>query len=137
MKKGTILIISIITLILTFVIAEIFSIYHFGSVPTLLTSLYLISIFAMLEYLAISITYIVRRLIKKEKLKIKNIIGLILLFVALLLVLLYLVVLDVDYLHWYMNSAPFYINVIVRSVEFLIPSIILIVIGIILLKKKK
>lgn len=136
MKKGTILIISIITLILTFVIAEIFSIYHFGSVPTLLTSLYLISIFAMLEYLAISITYIVRRLIKKEKLKIKNIIGLILLFVALLLVLLYLVVLDVDYLHWYMNSAPFYINVIVRSVEFLLPAIVLILISILLIKNK-
>lgn len=137
MKKRTLLIINITTLILTFVFAEIFSIYHFGSIPTLLTSLYLISIFAIMEYLAISITYVIRRLIKKEKLKIKNIIGLILLFVALLLVLLYLVVLDVDYLHWYMNSAPFYINVIVRSVEFLIPSIILIVIGIILLKKKK
>ena len=58
-------------------------------------------------------------------------------FVALLLVLLYLVVLDVDYLHRYMNSAPFYLNVIVRSVEFLIPSIILIVIGILLIKNKK
>ena len=136
MKKGTILIISIITLILTFVIAEIFSIYHFGSVPTLLTSLYLISIFAILEYLAISITYIVKRVIKKEKLEIKKIIGLVLLFVALLLVLLYLVVLDVDYLHWYMNSAPFYLNVIVRSVEFLLPAIVLILISILLIKNK-
>jgi hypothetical protein len=36
-----------------------------------------------------------------------------------------------------MNSAPFYLNVIVRSVEFLIPSIILIVIGILLIKNKK
>lgn len=137
MKKGIIFIISFITLTLTFVLAEIFSVYHFGNLPTLLTSLYLISIFAILEYLAISITYIVGRLKKKEKLEIKKIIGLILLFIALLLVLLYLVVLNVDYLHRYMNSAPFYLNVIVRSIEFLIPSIILIVIGILLIKNKR
>ncbi len=137
MKKGTIIILSIITLVLTFIFAEIFSIYHFGSVPTLLTSLYLISIFAIFEYLSISITYIVRKLIKKEKLETKKIIVLILLFVALLLALLYLVVLDVDYLHWYMNSSPFYLNIIVRSVEFLLPSIVLIIIGIFLMKRKK
>ncbi len=137
MKKGTIIILSIITLVLTFIFAEIFSIYHFGSAPTLLTSLYLISIFAIFEYLSISITYIVRKLIKKEKLETKKIIVLILLFVALLLALLYLVVLDVDYLHWYMNSSPFYLNVIVRSVEFLLPSIVLIIIGIFLMKRKK
>lgn len=69
MKKEIILILSIITLILTFVIAEIFSIYHFGSEPTLLTSLYLLSIFAILEYLSISITYVIRKLIKKEKIR--------------------------------------------------------------------
>ena len=137
MKKRTIIILSIIILVLTFIFAEILSIYHFGNVPTLLTSLYLISIFAIFEYLSISITYIVRRLIKKEKLETKKIIGLILLFVALLLILLYLVVLDIDYLHWYMNSTPFYLNVIVRSVNFLLPSIVLIVIGIFLMKIKK
>ena len=137
MKKGTIIILSIITLVLTFIFAEIFSIYHFGSAPTLLTSLYIISIFAIFEYLSISITYIVRKLIKKEKLETKKIIGLILLFVALLLALLYLVVLDVDYLHWYMNSSPLYLNVIVRSVEFLLPSIVLIIIGILLIKNKR
>lgn len=61
MKKRTIIILSIIILVLTFIFAEIFSIYHFGNVPTLLKSLYLISIF---EYLSISIIYIVRKLIK-------------------------------------------------------------------------
>ena len=137
MKKGTITILTIITLVFTFIFAEIFSIYHFGSVPTLLTSLYLISIFAIFEDLTISITYIVRKLIKKEKLEIKKIIGLILLFVALLLVILFLVVVNVDYLHWYMYSSPFYLNVIVRSVQFLLPSIVLIVIGILLMKNKK
>ena len=137
MKKRTIIILSIIILVLTFIFAEILSIYHFGNVPTLLTSLYLISIFSIFEYLSISITYIVRKLIKKEKLETKKIIGLILLFVALLLILLYLVVLDIDYLHWHINSAPFYLNVIVRSIELLLPSIILIVIGINLIKRKK
>ncbi len=62
MKKRTIIILSIIILVLTFIFAEIFSIYHFGNVPTLLTSLYLISIFAIFEYLSISITYIARKL---------------------------------------------------------------------------
>ena len=136
MKSRVIIIISIISLIFTFVLAELFSVYHFGSVSTLLTSLYLISIFAIFEYLSISITYIARKLIKKEKLETKEIIGLILLFVALLLILLYLVVLDIDYLHWYMNSAPFYLNIIVRSVEFFLPSIILIGISILLIKNK-
>lgn len=69
MKKRTIIILSIIILVLTFIFAEIFSIYHFGNVPTLLTSLYLISIFAIFEYLSISITYIARKLIKKRKVR--------------------------------------------------------------------
>lgn len=137
MKKRTIIILSIITLILTFIFAEIFSIYHFGSIPTLLTTSYLIIIFSIFEYLLISITYVIRKLIKKEKIGIKKIIGLILLFIALLLVVLFLVVVNADYLNWYMYSSPFYLNVIVRSVEFLLPSLILIVVSIILLKKKK
>ena len=130
----------VVSLVITFSLNKIYFLYlsfFSDKVSIGSTSLYLISIFAILEYLAISITYIVKRVIKKEKLEIKKIIGLVLLFVALLLVLLYLVVLDVDYLHRYMNSAPFYLNVIFRSVEFLIPSIILIVIGILLIKNKK
>ena len=51
MKKEIILISSIVMLILTFMFAEIFSIYYFGSVPTLLTTLYLISIFSILQRL--------------------------------------------------------------------------------------
>ena len=136
MKKRNILIGSIISIIITFIFAEIFSLYHFGSVPTLLTILYLISIFSMFEYLLISTTYVIRKLIKKEKLEIKKIMGIILLFVALLLVLLFLIVVNVDYLHWYMYSSPFYLNVIVRSVEFLLPAIVLILISILLIKNK-
>lgn len=73
---------------------------------------------------------------KKTKLSIKEIIGRILLFVALLLVLIFLVVLHIDWLQWYAYSSPFYLDVIYRSVEFLIPSIILIVISIVLLGKQ-
>lgn len=54
MKKGIIIILSIIVLIITFGFTELFSIYRFGSVPTLLITLYLISIFAIFEYLFIS-----------------------------------------------------------------------------------
>lgn len=137
MKKGIILILSAIALIISFVFAELFGIYHFGSLPTLLTSIYLVSIFAIFEHLFISIGYIVRKIIKKEKIEIKNILGLILLLFALLLILSFLMVIELDWLNWYAYSSPFYLNVIVRSVQFLLPSIILIIVGIVLIKKKK
>ena len=136
MKKRKILILTILTLVLTFIFAEIFSIYHFGSLPTLLTSLYLISIFLTFEYLSISLTYVIRKIIKKEKLSFKKILGLIFLFIALLLVLIFLIVLDFDYLNWYAYSSPFYLNVIYRSIEFLVPSIALTIFGILLIKIK-
>ena len=138
MKKTlTIIGITIISLVLTFFFTEIMSIYHFGTLPTLLTTLYLISMFSIIEYLLLSIYYIVKKLIKKEKLNKKIIISLVLLFISLLLILGYLLILDIDYLHWYMYSPPFYLNVIVRSLEFLLPAIILIIISIILIKKSK
>ena len=137
MKKRTIIILSVITLFLTFIFAEIFSIYHFGSVPTLLTSLYLISIFSIFEYLSISLTYVIGKIIKKEKISFKKIIGLILFFIALILLLIFLIVLDFDYLNWYVYSSPFYLNVIYRSIEFLVPSIVLTIFGVLLIKNKK
>ena len=136
MKKRNIFILSVIAIILTFVIADLFSVYSFGTVPTLLTSLYLFSLFSILEYIFISGSYIFNKIYNKEKIFIKKIIGLILLFIALMLLFLYLVVVNVDYLHWYMYSSPFYINVIIRSVEFLLPSLILIGISIFLFRKK-
>ncbi|MBQ2909220.1 MAG: hypothetical protein IJE53_00265 [Bacilli bacterium] len=138
MKKNlTIIGITILSLVLTFFFTEIMSIYHFGTIPTLLTTLYLISMFSIIEYLLLSIYYIVKKLIKKEKLNKKIIISLVLLFISLLLILGYILILDIDYLHWYMYSSPFYLNVIVRSLEFLLPAIILIIISIILIKKSK
>ncbi len=133
--KIRLVIISIISLILTFVFAELLSLYHFGSIPTLLTSLYLISMFAIIEYLFISITYIIKKIVKKQKIGVKKIIGLFLLFIALLFILSFLIVVDIDWLNWYVYSSPFYINVIIRSVDFLFPAIILIVISIVLMKK--
>ena len=131
------LISSIISIIITLFLGEILSIYSFGSVPTLLTFLYLISMFSIINYLIIVGTYIVKKIIKKEKISLKKIIGLILLFVSLVLVLYYIIVLNIDYLNWYVNSAPFYFNVIFRSIDYLIPSIIMLIIGIKLINKKE
>ncbi len=135
--KKTIFILSIIALITTFIFAETFSIYHFGTPLTVLTTLYLISLFAILLYLLFFIVYIIRKSVKKEKIEIKKIISLVLLFVSLLLILSFIITINVDHLHWYFNSSPFYVNVIVRSIEFLLPSIIFIIISMLLKNNKR
>lgn len=133
-KKITIL--SIVSIILTFIFAEIFSIYHFGNIPTIITTLYLISIFFIFEYLIFSITHIIRKIIKKEKLKTKMIMGLIFLFIALILILWFVIVINIDWLNWYAHKTPFYINVIIKALKYLLPSMILIIISIKLLRNK-
>lgn len=130
------LICSLIALVLTFFLGEILSIYSFGTIPTVLTSLYLISMFLILDYLLICGVYIISKLVKKEKIGIKKIIGLILIFIFLILVLYYIIVLNIDYLHWYVNSSPFYFNVIFRGIEILLPGIIMFIIGIFLIRKR-
>ena len=130
------LICSLIALVLTFFLGEILSIYSFGTIPTLLTSLYLISMFLILNYLLICGVYIISKLVKKEKIGIKKIIGLILIFIFLILVLYYIIVLNIDYLHWYVNSSPFYFDVIFRGIEILLPGIIMFIIGIFLIRKR-
>ena len=137
MKKRNILIGTIISIIITFIFAEIFSIYHFGDIPTLLTSLYLMSLFSIFEYILLSLAYIVKKIISKEKIKIKEIIGRILLFIALILILFFVIVINIDWLNWYAYSTPFYINVIVKSVKYLLPAIVLMIVGIYLLRKNK
>lgn len=72
----------------------------------------------------------------KKKMKMKKIIGLMFLFFSILLFFLFYIVLEADYLNWYMYSSPFYLNVIVRCIEFILPGIISLIIGIILLKKE-
>ena len=137
MKKYSVLISTIVSVIITFIFAEIFSLYHFGNIPTLLTTLYLITIFSMFEYILLFILFIVKKKKNKQKIKRKEIFGRILLFIALLLIFGFIVVLNIDWLHWYAYSSPFYINVIVRSLEFILPAIINIILGIVLLKNEK
>ena len=137
MKKYSVLISTIISVIITFIFAEIFSLYHFGTIPTLLTTLYLITIFSIFEYILLFILFIVKKKKNKQKIKRKEIFGRILLFIALLLIFGFIVVLNIDWLHWYAYSSPFYINVIVRSLEFILPAIINIIVGIVLLKNEK
>ena len=130
--KKSILISTLISIVLTFVFSEILSIYHIGTIPTLLTTLYLIAMFLIFEYIFIVASYLIKNI---NKINIKKIIGLILLFISLLLILLFVIIINVDYLNWYQYSSPFYINVIVRSLEMLLPSLILIISSIVLLKK--
>lgn len=130
--KKSILISTLISIVLTFVFSEILSIYHIGTIPTLLTTLYLIAMFLIFEYIFIVASYLIKSI---NKINIKKIIGLILLFISLLLILLFVIIINVDYLNWYQYSSPFYINVIVRSLEMLLPSLILIISSIVLLKK--
>lgn len=137
MKKSIGLFSSVIALILTFIFAEVFSLYHFGSVPTFLTVLYLISLFSVFDYILLSIVFIIKKIISKQKISGKEILGRILLFVSLILILGFIIVIDIDCLNWYAYSSPFYLNVIVRSVQFLLPSILFIIIGIVLIRKKK
>lgn len=136
MKRIFILVETIIlSLIITFLFAEIFSLYHFGDIPTIITLTYLITLFCIFEYTLLSIIYIIRKKVKKEKLSVKKIVGIILLFLALMMILGFVIILDIDWLNWYAHSSPFYINVIVRSTEFLLPSVVLIIVSIRLLKK--
>lgn len=130
--KKSILISTLISIVLTFVFSEILSIYHIGTIPTILTTLYLIAMFLIFEYIFIVASYLIKNI---NKINIKKIIGLILLFISLLLILLFVIIINVDYLNWYQYSSPFYINVIVRSLEMLLPSLILIISSIILLRK--
>lgn len=137
MKKSLILLLSIIALLFTFILSNLFSIYHLGSTPTLLTSLYLTSIFIIFDYLLIFITYIIKKLVKKEILDIKRIMAYILLLVSLSLILSFVISTYTDYLTRYEPTKPFYLNVIKRIIEFLLPSIITFIISVILLKRKK
>lgn len=133
MKKKFIIMLSIISLILTLFISEILSIYHIGSIPTILTSLYLIFIFSIFEYINLVGYYIFKN---KMNIKLKKIVGLILLFISIILFFLCIIVLEIDYMHMYMYSSPFYLKIIGRCVEFVLPGIISLIIGIILLKKE-
>lgn len=68
----------------------------------------------------------------------KKIISYIFFTIALVLILYCYIVLRLDYLNNYIfGSAPFYAYILVRSIEFILPAILCIVIGIVLIKKSK
>lgn len=127
----------ILSMFVTLFIGDIFSLYHFGSVPTITTIAYLISLFCIIVYIFLSVIYVINKKKNKEKIEWNTIVGLILFFVALMMILGFVVILDIDWLNHYLFSSPFYINIIVRSLEFLLPAIVLIIVGVFLLKKKK
>ena len=130
---------AILSLIITFIFAETISLYHFGTTPTFTTFTYLLFIFCFITYILLSLIYIISKKIKKEKIGIKKIISLILFFISLMLILGFVVILNLDRITYYPmgNSAPFYVFILVRCLEFLLPSIILIIVGIVLLLKNK
>lgn len=140
MKKILIILGTVIlSILLTFFLGENLSLYHLGTTPTTLTCIHLISLFAILEYIFLVICYIFTKIIKKEKIGIRKIISLILFFISLILVLNFILMIDVDWLRYKNigNSAPFYTFILVRCLEFLLPSIITNIISIVLLKKDK
>lgn len=126
----------IISLLLTLLISDILSLYQIGSVITRTTSIYLISLFSVITYTLLLLIYIFYKKKNKEKIGKKKIISIILLSISLILILSFIVILNIDYLNYYTytTSSPFYAYIIVRSIEFLLPSLILLTV---LLNKKQ
>ncbi len=130
MKKKTFLILSLIALISTFIFAAM-------NTPSPLTILSLISIFLTFEYFFLLLSYFVNKFVQNKKIRLSQIIGLVLPIISIVLILLFSIILNYDYLIWYAYSTPFYINVLTRSIEFLLPAIIIIIISLLLIKISK
>lgn len=62
----------------------------------------------------------------------------ILYILSIILVICFIIYLIIDYFNYdsIITSAPFYVNIIIRLLEFILPSIILFIIGFILKNKK-
>ena len=129
----------IVSLILTFVLAELLSLYHFGTFPTVLTIIYLISLFCIFEYLILLANFIVNKKKKHQTISHRNIFSMILFFLSLLLVLYFIFTTNIDWLNYYSrgDSAPFYLTIITNGIKILMPSVISFVLGIFISKKKK
>ena len=130
---------TIVSLILTFVLAELLSLYHFGTVPTTLTIIYLVSLFCIFEYLILAVKFIINKKKNHQTISHKNIFSMILFFLSLLLVLYFIFATNIDWLNYYSrgNSTPFYLTIITNGIKILIPSVISFVLGIFISKKKK
>ena len=69
MKKGlTILGVIIFSLIITFGMSEVFSLYHFGEAFTITTITYLLYFFTFLNYILFSLIYIIKKKLARKKL---------------------------------------------------------------------
>lgn len=55
--------------------------------------------------------------------------------ISIILIVVFVVTLGVDYSRYYMYAAPYYIYIIARAVEFVIPSIIMFIVAKIVKKK--
>lgn len=127
----------IISLIITFMFTESFSLYHFGDDPTTLTIIYLVSLFSIFEYLILSVCFIINKKKNHQTISHNNIFSMILFFLSLLLILYFIFATNIDWLDYYSkgNSAPFYLTIIGNGIKILIPSFILFILGIFILKK--
>lgn len=130
---------TIVSLILTFVLAELLSLYHFGTVPTTLTIIYLVSLFCIFEYLILAVKFIINKKKDHQTISHKNIFSMILFFLSFLLVLYFIFATNIDWLNYYsrVDSTPFYLTIITNGIKILIPSIISFLLGIFVSKKKK
>jgi|GEM_PF-2144235 len=128
----------IISLIITFILAESLSLYHFGNIPTTLTIIYLVSLFCIFEYLILSVGFIFNKKKNKQVISRSNIFSMILFFLSLLLVLYFIFATNIDWLNYYYkgNSAPFYLTIMGNGIKILGPAVILFILGIFILKKK-
>ena len=66
----------------------------------------------------------------------KKIINSVLYYLPIIFVLLFIIMVVIDFIGYNMfMSAPFYVNVLIRGIEFLLPAIVLFIIGRIYKKK--
>ncbi len=134
MKKKFIILCLVIAFLFTLLFSYVFSIFSFNSFITIRTLLYMVSIFSILSYINIAIYYLVSKKIKKEKISLLKITSMVLFLIAILIVIFLIIGLEIDYLNWYSNSSPFYIHMILKSIEYLVPAIFMVVVGIFLIK---
>ena len=139
MKRTSIVIGTIIlSLLIVFLFAKVFSLYHFGDAPTITSIFYLITSFFIIEYIFLSVIYEIYKKVKREKIWVKKIISLLLFLISLLLLFGFVFILNFDWIAYYSYvPCPFYLSIIKRSLEFLLPSFLLVVVGFFILRKER
>ena len=124
-----------LSLFSTCVIAQSFSIYSFGTLPTARTLLYLLLIFCATLYLLLFAFYVVKKLKNKEKIGFRKILSALFFFWSLLLFFNFFIALQADFLNRHIYSAPFHFYILMNCAFNLLPCLILSGIGAVLIKK--